>query len=396
MTTDRDADRFGPTMPEPPAAPNSAKGPTRAMVRNLVRTEVIPHVADYDRREELPQRLWQVVADHGLLAPFLPPDLGGHGMDLVRLTALHEEIGRGCSSLRSLLTAHSMVCQAVWRWGGDEQRARWLPWLATGRCTAGFALTEPGGGGAQARVTGTTATRTPTGWSLRGHKKWITGGTLATIFLVFAGTDQGVTAFLVPAGAPGVTVTAQRGLLGVRASMTAEVVFAGVEVSEDALLGPVGWAEPTVMSSALTLGRLSVAAGCVGMLQACLDASTAHARRTGHGRPPLSDHQLIRRMISDMVTATVAARTLCERAATLADAGDPQTVGATWIAKYFASTAAARAATDAVQIHGAEGCLDGHPVARLYRDAKIMEIIEGSTEMQQLHIAVEGHREPTS
>lgn len=376
------------------ATNNSNAAPVRLLnrssVREFVDAEVAPNANEFDRAERLPPGLLQEAAALGLWGAVLPVEFGGAGLNLVSVGALHEEVGRGCSSLRSLLTVHSMVGWAVQRWGSQSQRVRWLPELAAGQALGAFCLTEPDGGADAAH---TLAELSGGGWLLSGRKKWITGGQLANLFLVFAHTERGMAAFLVPREAVGVEVTPIRDLLGSRASMVAEVVLHRVAVAADALLGPNGFGRGTVLASTLDIGRYSVACGCVGIMQACLEACVSYTAQRRADAGLLRDLQLVRRMISDLVTNTRAARLLCEQAGRLKDAGDPATIMATWVAKYFASTAAVRAASDAVQIHGANGCGGEFPVARYYRDAKVMEIIEGSTELQQVTIADEAYRE---
>ena len=204
--------------------------------------------------------------------------------------------------------------------------------------------------------------------------------------MVFARTGPGISAFLVPADA-GVQVRPITGILGTRASMLAEVVLDDVSVPLHAQLGPGGFAPGFVLTAALDIGRYSVACGSVGIIQACLDAATDYVRERRIGDTLLSDFQLTQAKIADMATSAAAGRSLCERAGQLKEAGDEATVIATWIAKYFAAHAAVKAAADAVQLHGANGCTVNFPVARYYRDAKIMEIIEGSSELQQITIA---------
>ncbi|MBB5936682.1 acyl-CoA dehydrogenase family protein [Streptomyces zagrosensis] len=361
-------------------------------IRAFVDTEIAPFADAWDQAEQLPSELLTRIGELGLWAPFLPPDDGGSGMDWTGIGQVHEEIGRGCSSVRSFLTVHTMVTWTVQRWGSAEQQARWLPRLATGELIGAFCLTEPDSG-SDAAAMGTVAQPADSGWILNGHKKWMTAGQVAGLLLVFARTEAGMSAFLVPADTPGVRISPLNAVMGTRASMLAEIVLREVHVGPDALIGPPGWAAGTVMTGALDLGRYSVACGCVGVVQACLDACVAYTskRRVRDGR--LSELQLIRRKISDMVVSSRAARLLCAEAGRLKDTDDPATIMATWVAKYHASTAATAAASDAVQIHGANGFVSDYPVARLYRDAKVAEIIEGSTELQQITIADEAYRE---
>ncbi|WP_353942639.1 acyl-CoA dehydrogenase family protein [Streptomyces sp. HUAS MG91] len=364
----------------------------RSAVRSFVDAHVVPEADRWDRAGAIPEEFLARLTEAGLWAPFLPPEVGGAGLDMRGLGAVHEEIGRGCSSVRSLLTVHTMVSWAVQRWGSDAQRERWLPDLAAGRVLGAFCLSEPGAGSDAVGIT-TTATAHGGGWLLSGVKKWITNGARADLFLVFARNGSGISAFLVPRTAPGVRVEPIHDMLGTRASMLAEVAFDEVLLGPDALVGPSGFASGMVLSGVLDLGRYSVAAGSVGIVQACLDASAGYAAQRTVGGAPLSELQLIRAKLSDMVTDVRAARLLCEEAGRLKDAGDSATIMATWVAKYFASTAAARHATEAVQIHGALGCAPGSPTARFYRDAKVMEIIEGSSEIQRITIADEAFRQ---
>jgi alkylation response protein AidB-like acyl-CoA dehydrogenase len=358
----------------------------------FVEQHIRPYANEWERRARIPETLIDAMSAAGMWAPFLPSELGGVGMDMVTLGEIHEEVGRGCSSVRSLLTVHTMVSWAVNRWGDDTQRAEWGPQLAGGELLGAFCLTEPGAGSNAAEITA-SAEATAGGWLLNGTKKWITNAQRADVFLVFARSGASIIALLVPRRSPGVRVSPIREILGTRASMLGEVTFTDVELGTGALLGPAGFASGMVLSGVLDLGRFSVASGSVGIIQACLDASAQYSNDRVVGGSPLKDLQLIQAKVSDMVTDVRAARLLCAEAGRLKDDGDPATIMATWIAKYFASTAAAHHATEAVQIHGANGCGGDYPVARLYRDAKVMEIIEGSNEIQRLTIAGEAYRE---
>jgi hypothetical protein len=367
------------------ANPATAQAGAREHFRAFVDAVVVPRAEEFDRREEIPADVLRAVADQGYLGAVLPASAGGAGMDMVTLGELHEEIGRGCTSLRNFLTAHTMTAATVHRWGSDEARRRWLRGLASGRLLGAFCLSEHGAG-SDAASGAAIATRVGDGYRIDATKTWITGGQIADLLLVFARTERGLSAFLVEAAHSAVKRVPIRGLLGGRASMLAEITLDDCRVPEHALVGREG-AGGLVMTTALDLGRYSVASGCVGILQGCLDASVEQTSRRQQGGALLRDHQLVRRMISDMVTRLRAARLLCRHAGELKDRGDPATVSATWIAKYYASTGAMESASDAVQLHGASGCIDGARVQRYFRDAKVMEIIEGTTEIQQLVIA---------
>ncbi|MEU3251201.1 acyl-CoA dehydrogenase family protein [Streptomyces sp. NPDC006997] len=385
------------TMVAPPSADGTrAGGPAvdRASVRAFTDQFIAPYADGWEREGRVPEEFLERLGPLGLWAPFLPRHLGGQGLDLVTLGEVHEEVGRGCSSVRSLLTVHTMLTWALLRWGSPEQVARWAPALADGTVRGAFCLSEPGAGSDTAGIT-TTAVPHRGGWLLDGRKKWTTGGQIAGLFLVFAHTGTSIVALLVPRDTPGVRVTPLAEIFGTRASLLAEIHFDHVELGPDALLGPSSFASGMVLSGTLDLGRYSVACGSVGIVQACLDACADYADRRTVGGTALRELPLIRAKLSDMVTDARAARLLCRQAGETKDAGDPSTIMATWIAKYFASTAAARHATEAVQVHGANGMTPDYPVARLMRDAKVTEIIEGSTEIQRLTIADEAFRDRT-
>ncbi|MFB4290269.1 acyl-CoA dehydrogenase family protein [Nonomuraea sp. ATR24] len=369
-----------------PAPAGAAPVTGRSSARAFVDTHVVPYADAYDSSGRVPEDLLRRAAEAGLWDPL--------SMDMVTLGEVHEEVGRGCSSLRSLLTVHTMVSWTLRRWGTDAQRDRWSAPLAAGDALGAFCLSEPGAGSDAAGIT-TTATQTGDGWVIDGVKTWTTGGQRADVFLVFARTATSIGAFLVPRDTPGVTVTPIDDMLGTRASMLATITFDGVALGPDALLGPSGFTAGMVLTGTLDLGRYSVAAGSLGIVQACLEASADYAARREVGGRPLAELPLIQAKLSDMVTDARAARLLVAEAGRLKDAGESATIMATWVAKYFASTAAARHASEAVQIHGASGCAPGSPVARFYRDAKVMEIIEGSNEVQRITIAGQAERETT-
>lgn len=371
----------------------SALPALRDEFRDLVDRHVAPNADRFDLDGRMPADVLDLVGRLGWWGATLPGEVGGAGMDWVTLGTLHEEIGRGCSSLRSLLTVHTMVVSAIERWGSQGQRERWWPALASGEVLGAFCLTEPEAGSDAAAIA-TTATPCAGGFLLRGTKVWITGGQVASLYLVFARHDGGISAFLVPRGAPGLTIVPIEGVLGTRASMLAELSFEECQAGEEALLGPARAGLATVATAALDVGRYSVACGSVGIVHACLEASARHAATRTHRSGPLKDEPLVRRMLTDMIVDARSGRLLCERAGRLKDERDPATIMATWVAKYQASRAAARAASDTVQIHGAAGCAAGHRAGRYYRDAKVMEIIEGSTELQQVTIADDAYRVP--
>jgi len=360
--------------------------------RAFVASEIIPYATQFDREGMVPLELISKIASRGYLGALLPQNGAEKGMDIITFGLLNEEFGRACSSLRSLLTVHNMVAHALLRWGSKMQKEYWLPKLLSGEVIASFCLSEPGVG-SDAKSVETTATLSGDSYLLNGRKKWITFGQIAGLFLVFGQCEGKGAAFLIEKESPGLSIKPINGMLGVRASMLAELHLKDCRVPKENLLGRVGFGFSHVAASALDYGRYSVAWGCVGIAQACVDASLKYAEERKQFGAYLKDHQLIRRMLSNMITNVKAARLLCLNAGYLKEIGDPQAMMETSIAKYFAATNASKAANDAVQIHGANGCSGDFPVERFLRDARIMEIIEGSTQMQQLTIAEFGYQE---
>jgi glutaryl-CoA dehydrogenase (non-decarboxylating) len=358
----------------------------RAAVRAFVVQRVAPGADAWDRDQRLPPDVIAAVAERGWFGAGLGEEWGGLGWDAVSSGLLHEELGRGCASLRSLLTVHAMVCHAIARWGTGEQRARWLPRLAAGELLCGFALTESAVG-SDAKSVATTVTETPAGPVLAGEKRWVTGGQIADVLLVLARSGAGPTAYLVETDREGVERTPVRDLLGMRASMAADYRFASCVLDGAARLGREAFGFSHVFAHALDLGRYTVAWGCVGLGQACLDACSTYVREREQFGAPLMEHPLVQALVTDMIVGVQAARLLCLSAGQQRDRRDPGALVKTMMAKYLASKVAARSASDAVQIHGANGCGPAYPVQRHYRDAKILEIIEGSSQILQMVIA---------
>lgn len=358
----------------------------RGAFRAFAQAEIAPFADQWDREEAIPRELIDKLAGRGWLGAHVPAEHGGAGMDMITYGLLTEEIGRTCSSTRSLLTVHDMACQAILRWGSRAQRGHWLPKLARGEVLGAFVLSEPQAG-SDAMGVQTTAEKDGDGYVINGRKKWTTFGQIAGLYLTFLKCEGKPTAFLVERSTPGVRVEPIHGMLGTRASMLAEIFFESCRVPAENMVGRVGFGVSHVVAATLEHGRYSVACGSVGIAQACLDASLRYAREREQFGQPIFDHQLVRAMLSDMIVQVRAARLMCLRAGYLRQANDPSAFMETMAAKYLASTVATRASTDAVQIHGATGCIDGSPVSRYFRDAKVMEIIEGSTQIQQMTIA---------
>ncbi len=243
----------------------------------------------------------------GYLGAFVPAERNGRGMDMVTFGILNEEVGRGCSSVRSLLTVQGMVEYAILRWGNEAQKTRWLPGLATGDLIGAFGLTEPGAGSDAAGVE-TSATRSEGSYTLNGTKVWTSFGQIADVVLVFARLEDKMTAFLVETQRPGFSTTPTTGLLGTRAAMLATLRMESCSIPKDNCIGGPGFGLSAVGSAALDIGRYSVACGSVGIAQACLDASIEYASSRKQYGSSLMDHQLIRKMITEMAVNVSARR----------------------------------------------------------------------------------------
>ncbi|PWW07324.1 hypothetical protein DFQ01_102216 [Paenibacillus cellulosilyticus] len=355
--------------------------------RHFADSYIVPYAQRHDAEERISEEVLDRLISAGYLGSMLPTSFGGMGLDMVTVGLLNEEIGRGCSAVRSLLTVHGMAALGILRFGTADMKAQWLPRMASGKAIGAFALSEPEAGSNAAGVK-TTATRTAGGFLLNGCKRWITMGQIADLFILFAQLDGKPTAFLVEkANAEGLTVNKMNGFLGARGSMIAELQLNDVFVPESHLLGKEGIGVSHVALSCLDYGRYTVAWGCIGTAQASLEASLHFAKEREQFGQPIGSNQLIQKMITEMVVTVKSARLLCLQAGYLKDIGDPDSIMETWNAKYFASLAANQVSGHAVQIHGARGCHQDFPVERYFRDAKINEIIEGSSQMHEVMIA---------
>lgn len=360
---------------------------TITWLRDWIRERVFPFSNAWEEEQAIPCEALREFAANGWFGAALPREWGGLGLDSLSLGQSCAHMARGSVSLLSIFTVHSMACQAVARWGEADQKRLWLPDMAAGALRGAFALTEPENG-SDAAALQCRAVRSSGGFVLDGAKKWISGSLYADLFIVMARLEgEGVTAFIVPAKTPGVSITPMRGLLGFRAAGIAELGFKECVLPQSALLGPVGGGFSFVASHALDCGRFIVAWGGVGIMEGCLDASTAYASTRTQFGLPLRKHQLIQEMIADMATDLAAGKALAESAAAMRDAGSPDSIMAATTAKYFSSRAGMRAAAAALQLHGGNGCSPEYPLMRYFKDAKICEIIEGSSQMQQLMIA---------
>jgi butyryl-CoA dehydrogenase len=362
----------------------------RDTARELATKEILPRAAEIDRAHQFPRAIVSRLGELGLLGVMVPEAWGGAGMDAVSYALALEEISRACASTGVIMSVqNSLVCAPIVTTGTDAQRARWLPDLATGKKIGCFALSEPEAG-SDAAAQRTTAVKKGGGWILNGTKNFITNAPAADLMLVAANTApgqgaRGISVFLVPTDAPGVKIGKPDDKLGIRAAVSAQVFLADCAVEADALLGAEGEGFKIAMR-ALDGGRIGIAAQAVGIARAAFEDAVRYAQERKTFGQPIADHQAIQFKLADMSTEIEAARLLLWRAAAKKDAGGRYTREAA-MAKLFASEVANRVAKEAVQVFGGYGYLADFPAERHFRDAKITEIYEGTSEIQRLVIA---------
>ncbi len=396
------------TSTEPATGFDLALSPEQEMVqrtaRDFAREKVLPLAHDIDEHKRVPDELIAEMGALGFMGIDVPERYGGSGLAALSYILVVEEVNRACASTGVMLCSHvSLAIEPILRWGSDAQKARWLPGMARGEKLGCFALSEPASGSDAASMR-TAARRDGDDWVLNGTKNFITNGSRADVCVVFAQTQgegplsasereraalrhKGIAAFVVERGTPGFSVGKLESKLGIRGSDTAQLVFEDCRVPAANLLGAVGQGFKIALST-LDGGRISIAAQAVGIARACLEDSLAYAKeRQAFGRP-IAELQAIQQMLADMATETDAARLLTWRAATLKDLGEPHIMEAAE-AKLFASAVAVDAARDCVQIFGGYGYLTDFPAERHYRDSKITEIYEGTSEIMKLVIADE-------
>jgi butyryl-CoA dehydrogenase len=357
--------------------------------RDFSDNEIAARARENDRNEHFDLELVEKIAAQGYLGAIVPQEYGGAGLDYLSYGLIVEEVGRGCSSMRTVVSVNtSLVCSAILRWGTEEQKRHYLPKLCSGEWLGCFGLTEPDTGSDAANLK-TRARRENGGWVINGAKMWISLGTHAKVALIFAQTDpekkhRGLACFLVDTDQEGFQPQTIHHKLGLRGSDTAEIALDDVHVPEDAVLGEIGDGFKVAMSS-LDSGRYSVAAGCVGICQGSLDASVKYSQERVQFDRPIAAFQLVQEMIADMKLQTDAARMLVWRAGYLKDAGKPNTTE-TSVAKLYATEAAIHCANTAIQVHGGSGYVDDYPVERYFRDVRVTSLYEGTSQIQKLII----------
>ncbi len=361
----------------------------RDTARDFTDNEIVDRARENARNHHFDLELVKKLADQGYLGAIVPQQYGGAGLDYSSYGLIVEEIGRGDSSIRTVVSVQtSLVCSGIVKWGTEEQKQRYLPKLCSGEWLGCFGLTEPDTGSDAANQR-TRAKKTDGGWVINGAKMWISMGNYAKVALIFAQTDpalghKGLGCFLVDTDQPGYKPQPIEHKMGLQASDTASIALEDVEVADEDLLGTIGDGFKIAMSS-LDSGRYSVAAGCVGVCRGCVEQSVKYAKEREQFGRPIASFQLVQAMIADMVLKTDASRMLVWRAGWLKDKGMPNTLE-TSIAKLHATEAAVECANTAIQVHGGAGYVDDHPVERYFRDVRVTTLYEGTSQIQKLII----------
>lgn len=360
----------------------------RALAREFLEREAVPHRIEWDRREAVDTAIIPAMAEIGFFGLTIPEEYGGLGGDYLTYVLAMEELGRADSALRGIVSvSNGLVGKSILAAGTEEQKQEWLPRIASGEVLGCFGLTEPDTGSDAGNLT-SRAVRDGDDYVINGQKLFITNGTWAQVALVFARTGgpgpRGVTAFLVPTDTPGFEAREIKGKLGLRGQATAELFLDDVRVPASARLGEEGQGFKIAMTT-LDKGRVSVAAGCVGIVQGCLESAVSYATTRQQFGRPIAGFQLVQDLIADISLDADAARLLVWRCADLIDRGQPFGVAASK-AKLFASEAAVRAANNAIQVHGGSGYVDEYPPAKYLRDARVMTLYEGTSQVQKLLI----------
>jgi alkylation response protein AidB-like acyl-CoA dehydrogenase len=359
----------------------------KMLAREFAEAEIEPHAADWDREHRFPRELYERLAELGLMGVCVPEELGGAGADFVSYILVLEELSRADAGVGVTVAVHtSAATLPIVANGTPEQREEHVPPLARGERLGAFALTEAESGSDAASLR-TRAEADGDGWRLTGRKQWATNARYAGTFVLFARTEAGIACFLVDGESEGLEVSREEEKLGLNSSSTADVVLDGVRVTRDRLLGENGKGFRIAMTT-LDGGRIGIAAQALGIAEAAYDAARAYALERKQFGKRIADFQAIQWKLADMATEIEAARLLVYRAAWLREAGRPHT-NAGAMAKLFASSVARRQTSEAIQVLGGYGYTKEFPVERYYRDAKITEIYEGTSEIQRLVIARE-------
>ncbi len=362
----------------------------RDMAREFARNELAPNAGQWDRAATPPMDAFMRLGELGLLGMCVAEEWGGAGADFVAYTLALEEISAGCGACSTIMSVNnSPMCAALDAYGTDEQKERYLRPMASGRAIGAFLLTEPHAG-SDASAIRSRAKKSGNKWVLNGTKQFITSGSIAKVALIFAVTDpeagkRGISAFVIPTDTPGYRVAGKETKLGQRASDTCQIALEDLEATPDQMLGEEGDGYKIALAN-LSTGRIGIAAQATGMAQAALDAATAYAKQRETFGKPIIEHQAVAFRLADMATRVEASRRLTLHAAALKQAGIPCAKEAS-MAKLFASEAAETVCSDAIQVHGGYGYVTDFPVERIWRDVRVCQIYEGTSDVQRMLIS---------
>ena len=347
---------------------------------------LVPNSKNFDKKQAIPREFFDTLAKHGFLGANIPKEFGGQHWDDLTIGIMHECFGKELSSIANILTVTGMVSKSLIQFGSLEQKHNWLPKIASGETLVALALTESNIGSDLENVQ-SMLTDNGEDLILKGSKKYITLGQIANLFLVLANLQDQPTAVLIESNTPGVSILPMSHFLGLRSNMLAEIHFDDCIIPKRNIVGKIGMGLTYIIQKALNEGRYTTACDCVGLGQACLEAAYEYSRQREQFSRPISEHQLIQKMISEMIVQVKAARELCFYAGNLRQTNNPKCISETLVAKYAASKMAVVTSSHALQIFGAAGFSDDYPVERYYRDAKVMEVIEGTSQMHEVLIS---------
>lgn len=364
---------------------NSQQLELRFQFEKFLSDHIKPNAATFDEQQFIPRSFFDLLAKHHYLGVAIPQKWGGSSYNYVNLGLMHEIFGKGLSSLQNILTVVGMVCKPLVRLGSDNQRKLWLPKISTGEILVSLALTEPNAGSDLNEI-GTYAEDKGNFYILNGVKKYITLGQIADLFLVLSKTDNGFTTFLIEKSTPGIEIKPIKNILSLRSNMLSEIKFNGCKIPKEQILGSVGNGLSHVVALALDEGRYTTACGCVGLAQSCLEESRTYASQRKQSNTTLDNHQLILKLLTEMIVEVKAAREVCFNTGQLRDKKDISYISETLIAKYLAAKSSVRVSYRALQIFGAAGFTKEYSIERLYRDAKAMEVIEGTPQVHEINI----------
>ncbi|WP_028560601.1 acyl-CoA dehydrogenase family protein [Paenibacillus pinihumi] len=352
----------------------------------FVQSNVQPFAWEWEINECIPREVIDKCAEAGYMGGILPEEFGGQGWDHLTYGVFTEVVAKASTSLSGLFNVHTMVMKSILKWGTEEQKQKWLPSMTQGKVLGALALTEPEAGSDIQGIT-TTFTETEDKIIINGTKRWITFGGLADVFIVFGkmnGQDEKATAVIVEKNAPGLNVVQIKNMIGFKASALAVLEFDNCEISKENVLAKPGFALSHIAPYALDYGRISVAFTALGIMRGCLEYCTSHVLKRKTFGEKLISHSTIKEMITKMGVDYEAAAHLCIHSCHDKENHHPSSAEKVIIAKYFTTKAARKHSDNAVQILGAMGCNESHPVARYYRDTKTLEIIEGSNQIIEM------------